>query len=218
MIPSEDLIGRQFGRLTAIQRAEDYVSPSGMRSQKWQCRCQCGNTVKVLRQNLLSGHSESCGCLRRELRLQNGKWKGMSSEHLHYVWRAMVRRCTNSKDKSYQDYGGRGIKVCGEWRDDYLAFRQWAMDNGYAQGLSIDRIDCDGNYEPANCRWTTNEIQSRNRRNICNIEFRGESHPLSVWAKILAIPYKTLRARLYTYGVSVEEAFSTTERLPRRSK
>lgn len=209
----QSLIGQRFGRLLVVRRVEDYVSSQGYHSIRYLCKCDCGNEVIVIKNNLLRKNNRSCGCLRSDLRIERGRWHGYSRELLHSVWRAMKRRCENPKDKSYQQYGARGISVCSEWNDDYFAFRNWALANGYAHGLSIDRIDPNGNYEPSNCRWITCREQNVNKRSTDYVEYDGVTHPLRVWADILGIKYKTLRARLYAYGMSVERAFSTNEDL-----
>lgn len=105
----------------------------------------------------------------------------------------MKGRCCNSRDKLYKHYGARGIKVCDEWQNSYIQFRNWSMDNGYQDDLSIDRIDVDGNYEPLNCRWVDSDIQGANRRNTILITYNNSTHTISEWAKI----YRISRCKLY---------------------
>lgn len=203
-----DLKGRRFGRLLVIDRADDYVSPAGIRMVKWKCLCDCGKNVEVIARNLISGESQSCGCRFSDLKKQNAKWQGTSYEPLYGVWRAMINRCNNPRNKSYCNYGKRGIKVCQEWNGDYLKFRAWAIENGYQKGLSIDRIDVNGNYEPSNCRWTSTDVQSINKRSTDYITYKGETRSLIEWARILGIKYKTLRGRLYAQKMTVDDAFT----------
>ena len=120
----------------------------------------------------------------------------------------MIERCTDPSCDRYKDYGGRGITVCQEWQDDFDNFVEWALNNGYAEGLTIDRIDNDGNYEPENCRWATRREQNRNRRNTIMAEYRGEVKPLRTWCEELNLKYDTMHNRI-THGWDVKEAFET---------
>ena len=121
----------------------------------------------------------------------------------------MKQRCFNPKDRNYHNYGGRGITVCDEWLD-YLTFKKWCDENGYEQGLSIDRINNDGNYEPGNCRWVTQKVQNNNKRTIHWITYNGETKSLSEWAASLGLKPNSLIQRLHKY--SVEEALSVPNR------
>lgn len=147
-------------------------------------------------------------------RNQPGHWvgeKNPSYKHgeshtsrLYGIWTSMKKRCHKSYDPSYARYGARGIRVCDEWFDDYIAFRDWALANGYKDGLTIDRIDVNGNYEPDNCRWATNREQCNNRRNNVRLEYNGETHTMAEWSRILNVPVATIKARKRK-GWSTEE-------------
>lgn len=155
-----DLTGKKFGRLTVLERTEE----KGSRSEiKWQCKCDCGNVVIVRGQYLRSGATKSCGCYHREQTSKATKIHGLKHERLYRIWKNMKSRCYCVNKPDYHRYGGRGIEVCSEWKENYLAFREWALKNGYEENLSIDRIDFNKNYEPSNCRWTTQRVQARNR-------------------------------------------------------
>lgn len=174
---SRDLTGMRFGRLTVLQRCseeDDYVSPNtGRRIHRWLCKCDCGELTKVIAEQLTRGRTKSCGCLRQE-KLESGNVvHGHRKDRLYHVWSNMLNRCHNENTPDYYYYGARGIKVCDEWRYDYMAFRKWAYENGYDDTAekgkcTIDRIDVNGIYEPSNCRWVDMAVQSRNRRNVLN--------------------------------------------------
>lgn len=131
----------------------------------------------------------------------------MSYTRLYKTWMGMRCRCSYVNDKAYSTYGGKGIKVCDEWQK-FEPFYQWALANGYADDLTIDRIDNNGNYEPNNCRWVNRKTQANNRTSNRIITYNNESHTLSEWSEILGVKYETLSARLNKYKWSVEQAFS----------
>lgn len=183
-----DLTGKRYGKLTVLKEAEPDFFKSGKAKYRWLCRCNCGNLTIGSTDDLRRGKKKSCGCLHKEDRLLIGKqtnsnqkrkiklydkneysyrvceMHGYSRTRLYRIWQAMKTRCYNKRHKFYPCYGGRGIRICEEWEHDFLSFRNWALENGYAENLSIDRIDVNGNYEPTNCRWTDSHTQSINKR------------------------------------------------------
>lgn len=122
------------------------------------------------------------------------------------MWRGIKLRCYNKNSKRYKDYGGRGVAVCDKWKNDFMNFYDWAINNGYSDNLTIDRINNEGNYEPNNCRWVTIKQQSRNRRSNRNITINGETHCLSEWCEILGLNYKKVSARINQLHYTDERA------------
>lgn len=136
---------------------------------------------------------------------------GMSNTPLYRAWDSMKARCYRKTTAPYKRYGGRGIKVCDEWKYDFIAFKDWALANGYVEGLSLDRIDVNGNYEPSNCRWVSMKEQENNKRNNFRIEYNGKTHTMSEWSDIMGIPPMVLQHR-FKRGWSVEKALTTKKR------
>lgn len=175
----QDLTGQKFGKLTVIS----CVSEIG-ESAKYNCKCECGNSVIAYGHNLVSGTTKSCGCIRRN-KARNLKFKhGKVKTRLYKCWLNMKNRCHNPNTVDYKNYGGRGITICPEWQE-FEPFYEWAMANGYSDDLTIDRIDVNGNYEPDNCRWATMKEQSRNRTDNCIVEINGERKILQDWVEEL---------------------------------
>lgn len=134
------------------------------------------------------------------------------NSNLYNSWKHMKERCYNPSCPDYHHWGGRGITVCDAWKADYLAFKEWALANGYKKGLTIDRIDNDGNYEPSNCRWATKKEQSNNRRGLHYITYNGETKTITEWSIITGVAITTLNMRIKHYGWSVEKALTTRVR------
>ena len=202
---ARDITGEKSGRLTAIKM----VGTKNGRSL-WLCRCDCGNEVVIQRNSFVCKKIKSCGCLRKETSRLNAI---KSSKHndsftpLYHSWCCMKARCNYPKDKSYKNYGGRGITVCEEWENSYIAFREWSINNGYREGLTIDRIDVNGNYEPSNCRWVDVKRQENNRRNNRYITIDGETHTMTEWAEKYGIHWSVFQRRL-SYGYDPLDALT----------
>ena len=191
-----DHTGKIFGKLIAIERI-----PSKGSKTKYLCQCDCGNEKIVSSSNLVTGHSTSCGC-------SVTKHGFARKERLYNIWIGMKQRCRDSNSKDFIKYGGRGIKVNPIWESDYLSFRSWAIENGYNNSLSIDRIDVDGNYEPDNCRWVDEIQQQNNKSDNHFITYKGHVHTIAEWARILNISSNTLKTRL-SRGWTIERIMTT---------
>ena len=202
----ENLIGQKFGRLTVLER--DCFRPKGSRTY-WICKCDCGTYNSVLAKHLKSGATKSCGCLTKETASKNFSKHNLSDSRLHSIWSNMKRRCYSIDNQAYRNYGGRGITVCDEWlgKDGFINFYNWAMENGYSDELTIDRINVNGNYCPENCRWATPKEQANNTRQNRIITFNNESYTMAEWADILKMEYHQLAWRINN-GWSIERAFT----------
>lgn len=203
----ENLVGNKYGRLTVIERAQDYISPKGYRAIMWRCLCDCGKETVVRASYLKRGAVRSCGCFKvtNPGRLTHGA-KGT---RLYNIWRGMKRRCYNTNDASYKNYGGRGISVCDEWKHNFEAFRDWSLEHGYSDNLSIDRIKNNEGYSPSNCRWADNTTQANNTRSNHIVTYDGVSQTIAQWSAQTGIGYHKLKDRINRCKWDTERALTT---------
>lgn len=200
------MIGQRFGRLVVVTEAHK------TRHRHWKCMCDCGNGHVVRGSSLKNGHTQSCGCLGAERRLKaatEAKIKhGRSKTSIYNVWASMVQRCRDHNDKRWSSYGGRGITVCERWAN----FANFLEDMGERPtGLTLDRVDVNGNYSPDNCRWATQSQQMNNTRRNVHISYNGENFTISQWAEKIGINKGTLWNRIRKLGMSIEKALSTND-------
>lgn len=187
----KDLTGQRFGRLLVIS-----LNHIDNGKAYWNCKCDCGNQISVLRSSLTSGNTQSCGCYKKDLDKTRSIKHKMTKTRIFNIWVGMKQRCYNPKSSSYKNYGIRGIKICDEWLQDFMNFYNWSIENGYRENLTIDRIDINGNYEPANCRWITQAEQTRNTRSNVKITINGQTKLLSDWARESGIDRRTISRRI----------------------
>lgn len=199
----QSLVGKRFGSLTIESFAEKRRSIA-----YYECLCDCGSKLTASIYDLKRGHTQSCGCLQRARTAIAHLKHGQRHTRLWYCWQDMKARCFNPKNKRYSEYGGRGITVCAEWKDDFQAFFDWAIWNGYSDSLTLDRREVNGNYEPLNCRWATGMEQGENRQNTKLITIDGETHHQEEWARIKGLSSSLIIHRIKR-GMTPEEAITT---------
>lgn len=197
---TKDLTGQKFGKWTVIKRVD-----LDSKRVKFLCRCECGNESVVIGTTLSSGQSTKCRKCGYATS-KHGTHK-KSNTRLYCIWGNMNRRCTRRTAAGYEYYGERGIKVCSEWKTNFLNFYNWAMNNGYQDNLTIDRIDVNGNYEPLNCRWITKAEQNINKRNNHKITFNGETKTIKEWSNKTGISANNILCRIRS-GWSLERALT----------
>lgn len=189
------LIGKRFGRLVVLEYTE-LGKKTKCGDIVWKCLCDCGNITYVATNNLETKRSKtlSCGCLRKEKATKHN----LSHTKIYKTLVAIKCRCKNKNNKNYLRYGGRGITICEEWdgENGFENFYKWSIENGYRDGLTIDRIDNHKGYSPDNCRWTTQKIQMNNTRRNRIIEIDGISHSVTEWSEITGISARTISDRL----------------------
>ena len=199
----KDLSTQRFGSLLVMSRA-------GTKNNRvvWNCKCDCGNEVWVDTHSLTTGNTKSCGCQKYGKRATHGDAGNQKQSRLYRIWAGMKSRCNNPSHIGYVYYGKKGIKVCEEW-SDYEPFKYWAMQNGYADNLTIDRIDNQKDYCPENCRWVTYKVQSNNTARNHYVTIDGVTHSISEWSDITGIPSRTIAARINVLGWEPQDAILT---------
>jgi hypothetical protein len=187
-------VGEVYGKLTVVKDLGTRMYSGGWHRFVF-CKCECGGTKEVLYSTLKKGATQSCGCLWRNKFVRHG----LCSHPLYRVWQAIKRRCYSINDAAYLHYGGRGIKVCRQWKHKAERFIEWASSNGWEKGLQIDRIDNNKGYSPENCRIVTRKENMNNTRRNITLEYNGEVKTLTEWANCLKINSATLHSRIFRH-------------------
>lgn len=193
-------IGCTYNRLTVVGGIEKINNQKHIK-----CKCTCGNELIVKISNLTSSHTKSCGCLQKEWATKKCYKHGGSYKREYGIWKGMRRRCNSSNNPAYKYYGARGISVCKEWNE---SFEKFYNDMGKSNGMTLDRIDNNGNYEPCNCRWVERKTQMRNMRRNYLITFNDKTMPLCEWAEVIGVTYSALRHRI-NRGWALDRALQT---------
>lgn len=190
---NSDITGNRYGKLTAVR----YSHTGKNYMQYWVFKCDCGNEIITRKTSVINGHCKSCGCLQKEVAakevIKTSVKHNHSNTRLYKIWKNMISRCTLD---GYKHYFEKGIKVCEEWRSDFMNFYNWAVSNGYNNKLTIDRIDSNGNYEPSNCRWATMREQAQNTSRNHFITHNGERKCIAEWCRELNIRTSTFCQRM----------------------
>lgn len=193
MSRAKDLTNQKFNHLTVIKRSEDYINENGRKYVMWACECDCGNIITIRSDALTSNNTRSCGCLK-----QGNKVHDLYYTTQRKILSNMKQRCYNPKNNAYENYGGRGIKICDDWLDSkkgLINFYQWSIESGFEEGLTIDRINNDGGYEPSNCRWISKGKQNRNKRSNVYATIDGKTELIVDLAKRYNKKYRTVMSR-----------------------
>jgi hypothetical protein len=194
-------VGQRFGRLTVVSGPH-----RGGIKVKYECKCDCGTQDLFVSQSLREGKSQSCGCRKSEVSAKLKRTHGESGTKLYWVWQGMHARCENPKHIAYRSYGAKGISVDPEF-SSYESFSKWAMENGYADGLTIERKDNSRNYCPDNCVLADHTAQARNKTNNRRVTFNGQTLCVTEWAERTGISQYTIYKRLDA-GWPIERALT----------
>ena len=194
------IIGKKFGVLTVLGYTKSHKSPNGRIYKKVECLCDDCGGIHVKFKNTLH---DNCICTNKAHRKTHGK----AHTPIYNIWYGIKQRCYYVNSVNYKNYGGRGITMCDEWKNDFMNFYTWAISNNYHKGLTIDRIDVNGNYEPKNCRWVDKFAQANNKRNNILYTYNGKTYSLKKWCRLFGISYKTCMTRYYR-GHSIEECLN----------
>jgi hypothetical protein len=197
-----DMVGFKTDHLVVV----GYAGTKNKRAM-WNCKCECGRVFATEGKHLRNGSTISCGCYKKKIMSAQGKKNITHNEtktRLYGIWRGIKKRCSLPSDASYKYYGAKGIAMFQEWEESYENFRSWAINNGYSDELTIDRIDNAKGYYPENCRWSDWYVQENNRTNNVRIIYKGESMTKAEVARKLGISRNLLHYRL-EHGVPVDK-------------
>lgn len=198
MSEAKDITGKRFNRLVALF----FSHTDKNHNQYWVFKCDCGKEIITRKSSVLNGHTKSCGCLQKEIAakevIKTSIIHNQSKTRLYHIWKGMVQRCTKKGNKYYFD---KGIRICDEWRKDFMSFYNWSMKNGYREDLTIDRIDFNGDYKPENCRWATYREQAQNTSKNHLFTRDNKTQCIAEWCRELNIKVSTFCQRM-KYGLN----------------
>jgi hypothetical protein len=192
----DSFIGKRQGQIVVLS----HFKKGKNNSNYFRCQCDCGRIAEIRVDHFFNDKQTTCGTFHKKYE------NSVIGNKIYNTWNRMINRCYNPKSHKYYRYGKRGISVCKDWLNNYDNFYIWCINNGYKEGLSLDRINNDGNYEPSNCRWTTRKQQQRNMCRNRIITYKNQTHCLAEWCERLNLKYETIKSRL-NKGWSIERAF-----------
>ena len=195
-----DITNQRFGRLKVIE----YVGNS-----KWLCQCDCGKQKVISGRGMREGLVISCGCYHKEDIKSSQTTHNSSKTRIYHIWQNVKRRCYNPNYIYFKYYGGKGIIMCNEWLNDFPAFKEWSLKNGYSDVLTLDRIDSNGNYEPSNCRWVSRKDQQNNTSRCHKFTIDGQTKTIAEWCSIYNVPHERIRRRVVNEGWDILDALTT---------
>lgn len=198
-------IGEIYNRWKILE----FVEINKFYEKVYKCQCECGTISNVSLSDLKSNRSVSCGCYRREISKELNTKHGLKDSRIYETYSSMKQRCYNPNNKSYSDYGGRGIYICEEWLNDFINFYNWSIENGYEEGLTIDRKDNDGPYSPWNCRWVNRTTQANNKRNNVMVQIFNQEYPLSTITNRFNVVYERTRRHVRDKGENIYDIINS---------
>lgn len=215
IIKKEEFIGKTFNKLTILEFTEPvvYTDKNGYKQKhlKVNCLCECGNKVNTSFSHVISNTATSCGCYRDALRLKHGNNKKGNTTKEYTTWQKIKDRCYNTNSPFYSDYGGRGISMCEEWKDNFSKFLE-DVGKKPSNSHSIDRIDNNLGYFKENCKWSTKKEQANNRRSNKMITFNSKTQSLTEWCEELNLNYGMVKSRINKLKWSIEDSFTIPSR------
>lgn len=201
-VKENDFIGKKIGEITILSYLGKIKKDNGDNHRFWLGECKCGKQMILRQTEIIKETRKSCH------KCNKASYKhGLTNTRIFNIWQNMRGRCNCNTNYDYKDYGGRGIKVCDEWNNNFINFYNWAMNNGYDETLTLDRINVNGNYEPNNCRWADNYQQANNKRNTKKYKYNNRFYTIRELSNLSGLKYSTIQSRLYK-NWSVEKAIA----------
>lgn len=211
-----EMLGKKYGKLLiqGVSYKKPVFSKKENRIKKYiyfvKCKCDCGKEKIINAETIKRQKVFSCGCyIKEKLKKGLNVKHGLTNHRLYHIWCCMKNRCYNVNYLEFKYWGGKGVSICDEWKNNFENFYNWAIDNGYKDNLSIDRIDGNKNYCPENCRWATAKEQANNQRNNKLIFYKNQTKTLAEWCNFFGVKYSLVRDRIYRYNWSFEKAITT---------